>query len=294
MQLRHILARLAKREARCMPSCPGWRVVDRADGRTSRAVACAECNAKNPSSRRIDDAMARSMPAALDAVRSRDANLHAQRRERNTTYHLRTGVASFAVPCGHALGRTPGGRRRHLWTYDLADVTCPECARLGAMTPEQRAADRVARFSKFDAKKAEIEETRAKEREQRRSEIEEMRPTAMVALDLVESQIRPTTEMQEMLDSALRWAVAAYKHDHPKSRGDRLHVLRDVDHGVGHQCCRFCGSQLRASVHVGADRTMEGAHPDVASHTVPCALKYLGGSLIPRPPAPPSETEEDL
>lgn len=296
MQLRHVIARLAKRDHRCddvratfpgqraaKGNCPGWRVEDRANERSSRVVACAECNACNPISRQIDDRMASELPEARQAARQRDAELQRARQARKTTTHLREDPASMAVLCGHDLGRTPGGRRVHRASFAPAEATCGECIRLAAMTPEERTAERVLKFSKFDAKKAEEAAAKIQAREQRASEIEAMRPTAMVALDLVESQSKRTPDTQALLDSALRWAVEAYKHDHPKSRGERLHVLRNVEHGVGDQHCRFCGARMRRSVQVGADRTMAGAFTDVSSHTIICALKYLAGPLAPQP-----------
>jgi hypothetical protein len=151
------------------------------------------------------------------------------------------------------------------------------------MTAEQRAVERAQKFSKFDAKKAEIVVAQLQAREARGREIEAMRPAAMVAIDLVESQATLTQDTRELLDSALRWAVVAYKHEHPKSRGERLHVLRNVERGVGNQHCRFCNERLRLGVQVGADRTLAGAFADVSSHTILCALKYLAGPLAPQP-----------
>lgn len=294
MTPKQVLARVAKRDRRCddrpglMPSdrapgvCPGWRLEDRPDGRDTRIVACAACNALNPSSRTIDDAMARALPTAQDAATLRRIEIRQIRQARSTTTHLREDPASMTVLCRRALGRTPSGRRRHGWTYLAADVTCRECVRLAALSLDQRASERTLKFSKFDAQKAEIARAKTQAREARVGEIEAMRPAAMVALDLVESQIPLTPETRELLDSALRWAVAAHKHAHPKSRGDRLHVLRGVDRGIGSQHCRFCGERLRLDVSVGEDRTMAGNRAEVSSHTVPCALKYLAGPLAPQ------------
>lgn len=294
MTPKQVLARLAKRTRRCddrpgaMPgdrvpgACPGWRIEDRPGGRDVRIVACAACNALQNSRASIDDAMARALPGAQEASLLRRGELQRLRQERSTTMHLREDPANMSVLCGHDLGRTPGGRRRHTWTYSRVAATCRECIRLADLTPEQRAAERAQKFSKFDAKKAELVVARLREREERGRQIEAMRPAAMVALDLVESQIALTTDTRAMLDSALHWAVAAYKHEHPKSRGDRLHVLRGVTRGTGNQHCRFCGEFLRASVHVGADRTLAGAFADISAHTIDCALKYLAGPLAPQ------------
>lgn len=294
MTPKQVLARIAKRERRCddrsgtMPSdrvlgtCPGWRIEDRPGGRGACVVACAACNALHPKSRQIDNTMARALPAAQDAALRRGTELQRLRRERSTT-HLREDPASMAVLCGHVLGRTPGGRRRHGWTYAVVATTCGECVRLAAMTLEQRAAERAEKFSKFDAKKSEIAAVQVQAREVRAHQIEEMRPGAMVALDLIESQIALTSDTHALLNNALHWAVAAYKHAHPKSRGERLHVLRGVEHGVGNQHCRFCGERLRLGVQVGADRTLVGAFADVSAHTIVCALKYLAGPLAAQP-----------
>ena len=292
MTPKQVLARITKRRMSCVEDCLGWRVEDYPNARDARVVACAACNALNPASRQIDDAMARSLPDAQHARQHRAAELRRLQRERSTTTHLREDPANMRVLCGHALGKTPGGRRRHGWTYLLADVTCRECERLAALTPEQRAAERAEKFSRFDAKKTEAAAARLAERQERARQIDEMRPTAMVALDLVESEIQLTDDTHAMLDSALRWAVAAHKHEHPRSRGDRLHVLRDIEGGVGNQHCRFCGVRLREGVQIGKDTTLVGASAEVLKHTIRCALKYLAGPLAPQARGADGEPEE--
>lgn len=300
MTPKQVLERVAKRVCRCddrpgaLPSdviagsCPGWRVVDRSNGRSAAALACAACNARNPASRRITDQMVQQLAEARVAAQTRTTQLALARAARQVTTHLREDPASLTVLCGHTLGRTLGGRRRHGWTYFLADTTCRECERLATMTPQERRAERLERLAqftaKFSGKKAAILAAKALASAERARQIEEHRADAMVALDLVESQDATRTLIhEELIHDALHWAVTAYKHEHPKSGGERLHVLRDVVHGLGDQCCRFCGDVLRRGIQVGADRTMAGGFADISSHTIPCALKYLAGPLAPQP-----------
>ena len=310
LQIHHVLARLAKRTQRCddrravfpgeqsaTGKCPGWHVVDLASGRGAKIVACAECNALLPARLRVEDADVRLLIAAREAQRRREMELHLARRARGTTTHLRESVASMRVLCGHDLGRTPGGRRSHQWTYDFAQTTCAECRRLGQLTPAQRAAETLSRAQtrqgRFAAKRAEEVARRDAERAQRAAMIAESRPEAMVALDVVEAGGPVDSDQWALVDRALRAAIVAYKHDHPKSRGERLWVLRDVQAGTGHQHCRFCDACLRDGVTVGSDSKIAGSDAEVAAHTTRCALRYLAAEYLP-PAGPIAELTEEV
>ncbi len=310
VKLQHVLARLAKRTRRCddriavfpgerdVPgTCPGWRVFDNTNGRGARLLACVECNALAPARLRVTDKDVCLIPEASEALRLRICDLLTQRRARaNTTHWL---VAEYpmaeAVLCGHALGRTPKGRRRHGWSYNLGSVTCDECRRLAQLTPAARLAEAQARSAelrdKFAVRRAEEQAAKAKKVADRAKQIAEARPDAMVALDFIEARDPVISEAgapvakQALIDRALRAAIVAHKHEHPRSRGERLWVFRDVFQGSGSQHCRFCEVRLRGEVIVGTDTSIAGSVPEVSDHTTLCALRYLAREYLPPPRA---------
>ena len=110
MILRAVINRLRKRSgAGCdEPSCPGWRVVDNADGRKARAIACAEGTAFHRVGLRGTDADIRQLPKVRDAIALlRTRTIAAERRVGfDDDAHIRVDPASMDV-----LGRA--GDRAH-------------------------------------------------------------------------------------------------------------------------------------------------------------------------------------
>lgn len=172
-------------------------------------------------------------------------------------------------------------------------VTCTACLRLVAMSPEEWRAHRDAEQAKakqvFDRLAGKRREQDEQARRERVELVESTREEALIAIDAIapEHGGPRTSDEHELVARVCKVAVTAHRLANPKSRGNRLWVLRDVgkdgrERGIGDVCCRFCGEVLAAGVQVGADRTVYGNRPAVSGHTVRCAVHYLAGDLAPR------------
>lgn len=295
-----VRARIAKRTKHCNRdqadrpcvarylTCPGWRLFITPRNNV-RLIACEECNALAPKRLQVTNEMVRSLYEAKEAQRRRNEELRREKLARNTTTHLRVDPGSMDVLCGAEIGRTPRGRRRHGWTYFLADVTCEKCRRLGAMTPAEREAERAAKLEPWARKRAELKSKQDQARAARRAEIAERveatRPDAMVMLDAIEAAGGATSvdllswsrEEHEMLARCLEVAVDAQVLAGGVAGKRRLWISGTSIRGICDVHCRFCREVLdhdRALGHVGEHEFMD--------HTVPCALLYLLPADDPR------------
>lgn len=319
LQERHVRARIRKRQLRCtsVPStadldpskpCPGW-VVQLSSRGSAMLMACPNCNALSPVALRVTDADVRQLPEARSRQLAVDAEERERRRRARFTVHLEEftvgqGIRpdSYTIACGHKVGRTPGGRRVHQATsrQRLDLVTCEECLRLAAMTPEQREEERAAKSAKIasnekiSAEKKAADEARSAQRETMKAEVAAVRPSAIAAWDILQLHPGWDTEAdagtwpedhQRVVSDVLCAAMLDYKVNNWRTSGSNHWVSTRPAPGAKQfsrsgrlidVTCRYCRAVLIAGQPAGVDYTRE---PVVRRHTVLCAIAYLDPSL---------------
>lgn len=323
-----VRARLAKRARRCghpqhepstppLIACVGWRIIDTSRG-TTRIVACEECNALAPARLKVTDAQVRALSEAVTEANRREQELRRARENKNTTRHLRADFEeTYPVDqntlCGHPIGRSPKGKRRHIFSWRDEPATargitlCEKCIELAALTPWQRLAREIAadviKQGKLKTLKGRKQVEREAARAARLAVIEAARPDAMVLLDAIEAGRELDADMAA---HALTTAIDAHVMAGGAAGKRRLWLTDGIPNECncarlgrhGSDCpadrpptrvnliCRFCREVLAANVPMGSAFVNDAGR----AHAQHCALTYLAGAMVPQPHGETAET----
>lgn len=245
---------------------------------------------------------------------------------RSLTIDPRDWKTQYRAGCGKRLTKTEkyqvgnySGRKR-TWIAERVPtpngVTCAACLRWLALSVADREASDIAASAKAEAAHLAINEKRKADKKisdaERDAHVESMRPSALVAMDVVlsERDLDRDPACASLLAEAIATAMVAYKAENPRSRGERRWVFETgwatafPDHPSDHTAngravvCRFCRVALgvgeigydysttcfdaRGSVvHWPSPENRATIRVSVARHTMLCALAYLAGVANP-------------